>query len=309
MKIKFVILASYLLTVFSCSGGGGSDAAAGSTDTNKFTSAGTNISIDGITSSLSGSSVTTLTTQTYYGRFFSKSGGSYYAGSVHFTLNKNDNTTAYFSNFFLDRMVQLTAYNTNSVIVNSATDLVAPGAYNATTNSIQIQDASKRYVSFKLDFGNNANIADIPNAGIIFSKDFSTMIGGDNSTFFFIAQKASSLPGSLVSDLLTSWKYVNFSVTNGPVFTLINTGSFSVSGTGGNGLTAFTGSNSAGSVFQGETTINDSGAGIFLYGYDSTPGGTPTADGTVDGGFLLSPDKQYILGFDFISRNYFGASR
>lgn len=294
--------------ILSCSGGGSSDTAGGG-DTNKFTMSGSDITIDGITSSASGLSVQPMSTsQTYYGRFFSTDGINYFAGSVHFTLNKNDNSSAYFSNFYLDRMVQLTGYTTNTVIVSSSTNLLAPGAYNATTNSLQIQNAATRYIGFKIDFGNNTYLADVPNALVLFSRDFSTMIGGDNATFFFIAQKASSLPPASISDLTTTWKYINFSISLGPVITLGNTGVVTVGGIGGHGLSAFNGSTN-GTSFQGEVGLNDSTSGISIYGYDSGAHNPPMADGTADGGFLLSPDKNYFLGFSFSARSYFGGSR
>nr|BFD63642.1 hypothetical protein BdHM001_23230 [Bdellovibrio sp. HM001] len=56
--------------------------------------------------------------------------------------------------------------------------------------------------------------------------------------------------------------------------------------------------------------MNDSAAGIFLFGYDSSVGnGTPTADGPIHGIFTMSPDKNYILGYDLVGGVYFAGSR
>ena len=66
-----------------------------------------------------------------------------------------------------------------------------------------------------------------------------------------------------------------------------STSAVAVAGAGGNGLTAFNGTNSGGSKFKGEFTSTDSSTGVFL----------------------LSPDKQYVLGYSINKQNYFAGSK
>lgn len=304
------LLVLAVVTVLSgCSGSSGGPST--SSSTNKFTSSGSAITIDSITSSVSGSSLTAqATSQVYYGRVLYVSGSNLYAASIHFTLNKDSSTAAYFSNFSLDRLVQVSSITAATAVVSSPMDLNVTAAYNSSTNGLSITNATSRFVRFNLDFGDNTHFADVTNAGVIFSSDFSTMVGGNNSSFFFIAQKASSMASVSNSDLVATWSLANFTVSGAGSISVSSTSSVSVSGTGGHGLNAFTGINSNVGAFKGEVTLNDSGTGVYLFGYDTSGGsGTPTADGQVDGGFLLSPDKQFILGYSIYDGVYFAASR
>ncbi len=297
-----------LLFIAGCSGAGGTSAA---TASNAFTSAGSDLTMDKITSAASGSSVSSLaTSQLYYGRVLYKSGGNTYAAAIHFTLNQDTVSTAYFTNFFLDRLVQVSAVTASSPIVTTSTDMVVSSSYNASLNGLSIAGASSRFVRFSLDFGNNTYFADIVNAGVIFSRDASTMVGGNNASFFFIAQKAASLPSASLTDLSSTWSLANFLVNTSGVISVTSTSSVGIAGVGGHGLTSFKGTNSVSGAFEGEVALNGASAGIFILGFDSTPGnGIPTHDGFVDGAFLLSPDKNYLLGYNTLNAVYFAASR
>lgn len=306
MKLIVILLVSSVI-IAGCSGGGGGGGGGGGSASNKFTASSAPLTVDDMVSPAK-SAAGILTSTTYYGRVLYTSGGHLFGASIHFTLNKNNGTTAYFTNFYLDRLVQVTAYNSATAIVTTSTNLNVPGSYNSGTNGVSIGSATSRFVNFNLDFGDNTNFADISNAGVIFSSDFSTMVGGNNLSFFFIAQKASSLPAVSSSDIQSSWSLANFTVNGSGSIVLASTSTVSVAGTGGHGLLAFTGS-SGGSSFAGETSLTDSGTGVFIFGFDSTPVGTPSADGTLDGAFLLSPDKKFILGYDDVNAQYFAASK
>lgn len=305
MKVFFGFLAAFVLT--ACSGGGGGGGSGALTSSNKFSASGTPITIDDIVSA-SKASAPASTSATYYGRVLVSDSGTLYGASIHFTLNKHDATTAYFSDFYVDRLAQLTGYDSATGLITTPSDLGVSGVYNALTNSISIANASSRFVSFNVDFGDNTHFDDISNAGVVFSSDFSTMVGGNNLNFFFIAQKASSMPSVSATDIKTSWNLANFTVSGGTIL-FTSTSSVTVGGTGGHGLIAFSGSDSLGTSFGGETSLADAGTGIFVFGFDSTPTGTPSADGTLDGVFLLSPDKSYVLGYDDMNGNYFAASK
>lgn len=311
MKNLTLMLVSALFVV-ACSGTGGGDSDGGTpAPTNKFTVAGSSITVDDLVSAPTslGHVNPLATSQVYYGRVFYKSGANYYGGTVHFTLNKHTSYAAYFSNFYLDYLAQINAYGTSTPIVTTSTDLSVTAAYNPTTNYVSIQSGVSRFVSFSLDFGNNTNFADVTNAGVIFSSDFSTMVGGNNSSFFFIAQKASSQPTVAISDITGNWSLANFTVNGSGAVNVSSTSTVSVTGTGGNNLTAFTGTNSISGAFQGETALSNSTVGNFAFGFDTFARTPPTADGTIDGSFLLSANKNFILGINTYAGVYFAASK
>lgn len=302
---RILTLTILLALSIACSdgGGGGGTGVGGTTNTNKFTMTGsTALTVDAITSSKSAST-------TYYGRALMASGGNLYGASFHFTLNKNTATTAYFSDFFLDRFVTVTAYNSATAQVTSSTNLSVTASYNATTNGLSITNATSRFVGFNINFGNTTYLQNISNAAVMFSNDFTTMVGGDNSTFFFIAQKASSMPNATSTDTQSSWGLANFTVSNSGNIAVSSTSTVNVSGTGGNGLVAFKGTSSDGTTFQGESSMTDAGTGLFMFGFDGGSHATPTADGRLDGAFLLSPDKSYMLGYDKMDGIFFAGSR
>ncbi len=310
-KLVFLVLTG-LIT--ACSGGGSSGGGGGGT-INKFTAVGTPITADAMVSAYSVSSVNLAvplsTSQAYYGRALMKDGADIYAMAFHFTLNKNDANTAYFSNFFIDYLTQVTGYTTSSnVITTPAQVTLTSMAYNILTNSVQIADASKRFVNFSIDFSDNTHLDDISNAAVIFTTDFNTMVGGDDTTFFFIAQKASSLPASTIADLFGTTNLVNFYIDNSGTIAIDSTSSVVVGGSGGTvGMTAFTGQNSISGAFQGEVVLNNSNTGAFVFGYDDDTGNPPTVATPLIGAFLFSPDKKGVLGYDTISGLYFAASK
>jgi len=303
---KYTFLCSIAIVIANCSsdGGGGDTSIAAS---NKFTASDSSLSVDEIVS-LPGSSALS-TSIDYYGRFVSLSGSNVYVGTVHFTVNRQDATTAYFSDFFLDYYGQATSYNSSTTIQGSSVDIGTPVGYNASTNSVTVGNTSRRVMNFSIDFTDNTNVSDVTNAAMVFSNDFTTMVGG-GSDFFFIAQKASAHTTAAVADLQGSWGIVNFSSSSGSI-TLDSYSSVSVSGSGGNALAAFTGaSESGGGAFGGKYDLVDSSAGVFAFGFDSDfVSGTPTADGTVDGIFLQSPDKQFLFGVNIYEGLLFAASR
>jgi hypothetical protein len=232
-----------------------------------------------------------------------------YGASVHFSLNKESDSYAYFSDFYLDRLVRYDSYSGATSIVTTSTNLSVASAYSST-NVLRIRSSTSRFIAFSVDFGNNTYVSDIVDAGVIFSSDFTTMVGGNNSTFFFIAQKASSMASVSSADIQTTWLLANFAVDSTGLASVSSTASVTPSGTGGRGLLAFTGQNSSTGAFKGETALTDSGVGAFVFGFDTSGGsGTATADGTIDGAFLLSPNKDFLLGYNFLNDRYFAASR
>lgn len=309
MRITKIFL---ILLLAGCSGGGGGGSAGGgsTTSSNKFTQSGSPITVDDMVSGYSSTSIhTNSVLQTYYGRFLRKSGSDIYSGLIRFTLNKTSSTTGYFTDFYLDHYVQITSAITATTLVSATTNLSVGGSYNASTNGLTVADASSRIVNFNLDFGNNTYFSDIANAGVIFTNDFNTMVGGDNASFFFIAQKGSAHASSTMSDLIGSYGIANFTVDGAGSVAVTSTSSVAVGGTGGNALTAFYGTNSLSGAFQGETTLTNSATSTFVFGYDTGGNSPATADGPIDGIFLLSPDKKCVLGYSFYNSNYFAASK
>ncbi|GEM_PF-6858187 len=285
-----------------------------------FSATGSPITINDIvngTSSNSTSSIVSFTDQEvsasatsafYFGRFYYVAGTHLFSGTGKFKLNKENDNEAFFSDFTLDHLSEITGLASHNNIVTSSTNLAVSPSFNATRNHVEISDATHRFVRFDLDFGNNAYFGDISNAGVIFSSDFSTMVGGNERTFFFIAQKIGSQPDVSLSAIMGNWKSICFRVDprSGAV-TIASTSTVNVSGVGGNGFTAFTGLNSLGNNFDGELTLTDATSGAFFYGFGSG-GGTPTAR-EIDGAFLVSADQSLVVGYDLLDNIYFAVER
>lgn len=303
----FILILFCLLTSCESTSPGTSDDDGDSSSGGNWSEAGEALTIDDIVngdgsgSSLTKEVATSSSAAFYFGRFLFYDGTYLFTGSVKFKLNKNDDSSAYFSDFTMEHYSEVTGADSHSNIVTSSTDLAVSGAFDASDNHVEIADATERFVAFDLDFGDNDYFGDITSAGVIFSSDFTTMAGGDCSNFFFIAQKVASQPDVSVSALLGDYSGLNFAVncsTGG--ITLENTFSVTAGGTGPNGFTAFTGTNSEDGTFSGETALTDSTSGAFLFSYD----GLNTA-----GAFLVSADQSLALGIDVTSGLYFAAER
>ena len=315
-----MLMVIIILSLGAC-GGSGSTTTSNNSDSGSksFADSGSSITIDDI---VNGSSTSALVDDSdlmyvatssdaayYYGRFIYDAYDSIYCGAVKFKVNKENDSAAYFSDFSLEYMAEVTSIESTSSVVSSSTDLEVDDEYNSSYNHIEIEDAADRFVAFDLNFGNNAYFGDIYNAGVIFSSDFSTMAGGDDENFFFIAQKVDSQPNVSTSAITGNWNIVNFTVSNssGNIY-VDSTSSVSVGGTGGNSFTAFTGTNSDSGYFDGELALTDAEAGCFVFGYGSGSD-TPTATGTIDGGFIVSADQSLAVGIDINNYIYFAAER
>lgn len=259
-------------------------------------------------------SIASISEETYYGRvLFRSNGGQLYGAAIRFDIDTNSSSTAFFSNFFLDRLVLFVNMTTAVPVVTSSVNLSVPTSYSYASNGLSISNITSRHVGFNINFGDNTNFtSDVLNAAAVFTRDFSTFIGGDNSSFFFIAQKASSLPTVSAGDLLDSWLMLDFGVSGHGVLSIGSPSRLVAGGIGGAGYTIFKGANAAGAgLYGGEYYLTDAGAGAVALGYDSTGpfDSSITMDGTVDGAFLLSPSKKFLLGFDARNNRYFAGSR
>ena len=319
MKKLISIWTVLMMTILLQSCGSASSAGSQATQTvseESFSASGADITIDDIvndssaSTSLNNSLVTTsISALFYFGRFIYTNGSNVFAGSIKFKINKQDSSSAYFSDFTLEHMSEITAVNNSIVLVPSSTDLDVTAQYNSMSNHVSIANATSRFVAFDIDFGNNDYFGDVTDAGVLFSADFSTMVGGNDSSFFFIAQKISSQPDVSTSTFDGAWNVVNFTVDNSSGYVLIDsTSTVSVGGVGGNGFTGFTGTNSLSGDFDGELSLTDSTAGCFIYGY-GLGDGTMTALGPINGGFLVSADQNLAVGVDLDSGLYFAAER
>jgi hypothetical protein len=308
MKYFYILLTCSL--IFSCSGGGsGSSGSTTPTDTNKFTATGTSATINDLVSTTSTSNAQPLSTSAqYYGRFLSTDGSFLYSGTVRFSITKESDSTAYFTSFYLDYLSKV-SFSSPTVIVSSQHDPLVPTSYDSSDNHISIADGTSRFISFKINFGDNTYVSDIPTAGMIFSSDLTTIVGGDNLSFFFIAQKTSSQPAVSTSDLEATWKLANFTVSSSGGITVTSTSTVTVGGTGGNGYTAYTGTHSTAGNMSGEIALTDSTSGAFVYGPDPNADQTTPTASSLYGGFLLSADKNFVLGVDAVNGIYFAASK
>lgn len=258
-------------------------------------------------------SITSIAEETYYGRvLFRSQGGQLYGAAIRFDLNTNSSSTAFFSHFYLDRLVLFVNMTTAVTLISSPVNLNVTPSYSFGGNGLSISNVTSRHVGFNINFGDNTHFSDLVSAAAIFTRDFSTFVGGDNSSFFFIAQKASSMPAVTSGDLLGEWIMMDFGVNGHGVLDIGAPSRLAAGGIGGAGHTVFKGANIANIlIYGGEYYLTDAGTGAVGLGYDSTPpyDSTITMDGTVDGAFLLSPSKQFVLGFDARNNRYFAGSR
>lgn len=238
----------------------------------------------------------------YFGRFLLSDGFDLFTGSIKFKLNKRNSVSAFFSNVTLEHYSMVVIGADDTDIVTSSTDLAVSDSFDASTNHVEIDNAATRFIGFDLDFGNNEFFGDITNAGVVFSSDFTTMAGGNNESFFFIAQKVSSQPDVSESAILGDFNIFNFTVSSSGEVTDEGTSTVTVGGTGPNGFTAFIGTNSDSGDFNGELFLTDATSGAFLFGY---------GDEGIDGAFLLSGDESLAVGIDIGSGDavYFAAER
>lgn len=325
------IFAVMVLTFSACSGGGGGTTADQTAPTNQpattqptsdpattqpsantestpktFSGISDPITVDDIVNQTSDSAQKSIgATQYYFGRFLSISGGQVYSGAVKFQIIKSSDSAVYFSNFSLIHLSKASSFSTKVDLVTDEKNLNVTAQHNSSTNFVSIASATSRFVKFSIDFGNNDYFGDVSNAGVIFSSDYSTMAGGDDS-FIFIAQKTESMADVTEGALSGNWKVINFFVAAG-VPVISSTSTVAVGGSGGSGFTAFTGINSKSGKFGGELALNDPVSAFFLYGYGVD--GSTTAAGPIHGVFLVAPDKSLAVGYDIDSKLYFAAER
>lgn len=303
----------FLAVLLSCAlsislAGCGSVGAGGASKTmNAFTRIGRPLSIDALVAGAG----TFSTQQTYYGRALVKNGSDLYGMTFRFTLNKQNDLSAYFSNFQVLRLVLLNGFMNAVPLISSATTISVPSGHNTATNSLTLVDAAVRTAKFDLNFGANAYLRNIASAGIVAADDFRTIAGGDDGSFFFIAQKATSLPRASTTDLAQPFTLIEFGVNASGSLNFRDLWSFSsLAGSGGTGYESFRMTTPEGSRQEGEFQLVDSETGIFVLGFDEAPGdGTPTASRGLEGTFLLSPDRQLILAYNLTNAAYFAGSR
>jgi len=248
----------------------------------------------------------------YFGRIGAlDDAGLLFSGVVRFQLCRSSDSAAFFKDFTLEHFSVVNSLNENTAQVTSRTDLevtesIDTSSTSTTTNYFQIVDADLQYGYFEIDFGKTDAFGELIAApvtgaagGVIFTSDLSTMAGGDNESFIFIAQKIDSLDNLSTGDVDGNWDTFNFTVSGGTVSThstsTVEIGSFS------DNLAELTGENSEGGEFSGMIGLNDATSGGMVYQYTGTTGSS------VDGALIASPDNQFALGFDFAGGFYFAA--
>lgn len=297
----------FIVCLMGLTGGCGKTAGSGiSSLSNPFTRVGSALTIDSLVSAVSGSSTSLSTTsQTYYGRAVIKNGSFVYGATFKFSIHKQSDSAAYFSSFQILRLVVLNGMSSAIPVVTSPLTVGVGSGYSLGSNSIAILGALDRTANFNLSFSNHTYLSDVTSAAFVASDDFRTIVGGDNQSFFFIAQKASSLGSVTTAQMEQRFSLVEFHISGFGSLTFADLWTFSSSGVGGNGYSAYRATTATGSVREGEFNLVDATGGLFVFGSDSSPGnGTPTADGAVSGAFLLSPDGQLILGYDLENSLY-----
>lgn len=286
-KILLLLSLSVLAGCGGSSGGGGG----ATTTTNKFNESSRAMTNNDL------APAARINTQSYYGSFLYKNGSTVYAGGMHFVL-ENNGTNVFFKSFNFDKVMSYTGYNTGAATVTSGVPCFNTGTYDASSNFINISTDTKRLVKFSVTLGASCSsiAAAISNAGVVFSSDFTTMAGGNNADFFFLAQKGSAQGTNFaVNDLVSTWKMYWFDVNaNGDVSDLSG---------GVSTITVSIGGNWSNSENNGTFYGSDPSYGSFIFKRSTS------AASVIDGGFITTPDKSLALGIDLDLGSYFAASK
>ncbi|MBI4411317.1 MAG: hypothetical protein HY541_02395 [Deltaproteobacteria bacterium] len=284
-------------------GDDGSDGATDSSSGGSWSAGGEALTIDDVVNgSGSGASLTKAVTASsdaafYFGRFIFDDGADLHCGSIKFKLNKENSNSAYFSDVSLENMSTVVNGTSSTPTVTSSTDLDVDPNYSASSNRVEIADATSRFVAFDLDFGNNDYFGDVTDAGVIFSSDFLTMAGGNDVDFFFIAQKVDSQPDVVDDDIVDDWDDIRFNVdTSSGEILLAATGEVTVSGADSDGHHAFEGTDTLYGSIEGSAGLTDEKGGCFAYTFDEV---------YIYGGFVLSADTLLGAGYDIDTATYF----
>lgn len=235
-------------------------------------------------------------TQAYYGSFLYKNGADYYAGGINFTL-ENNGTNVYFKTLAFEKVVLFNTYNSSGSVATTGVSCFSNGSHNATTNFINVSDTTSRFVKFSVNVGGvctGAGFSDISNAGVVFSNDFVTMAGGDNSSFFFMAQKATAQGTFSLTDVDGTSSLYWFTVDGSGNPSAVSGNAASVTTTNGSWQTTSS---------TGSLKLVDSAIGSYLFKYSTT------GASSIDGGFIMTPNKSFLLGIDLTSGYYFASSR
>ena len=106
-----------------------------------------------------------------------------------------------------------------------------------------------------------------------------------------------------------SWYGPEFSVDYYGNIIIQSIDAIQVGGIGGSGYVAYKGTTDDGVYFDGETALHNSKTNAFAFGRGAgIENTTPTAS-TLDGVFILAPDKKFVGGYDSVSDRYFAFSK
>lgn len=277
--------------------GGGASVGASTVNTNKFSMSSRAMTADDIAPHA-------ITTQDYKGTMVSYDAGSHTVGvsSIAFTV-ENNGTEIFFKTFSIDKLSTVADSNVaGAPVPDIATNKVcfSNGAHGAS-NYIQISDGANRLVKFSAPIHDglctSGNVSDITEAGILYSNDFSTFVGGDNGTFFFMAQKATATPTYSLADVTGNYPLLWFGVNTGTGAISTNVTQMSPKVSVGNGTWS--------GISSGAIALPEPSVGAYLYS-DTAATGSGVA-----GAFIMSPDKLFLLGVDLTEGYplYFAASK
>ncbi len=233
------------------------------------------------------------TAEYYYGRYlYNNGGGDLDTGYMSFKVVKQSSTTAYFAEWTVHQTAVISDPDSVATTVANV-DLVVPAAYDADDNSVSIRNALRREVNFSVDLGAGP-IGDISNGVVVFSKDYSTMIGGDDK-LCFIATRGTSAPADISNtDLIGNWGVFNFEMNAGGSITRFATSSDSYNNIDINDIIDFTAQNGDQDNFFGQAKLADETAGVFIYS-EST---LSTSFASIDGVIIMGPDLETFVRFD-----------
>lgn len=233
------------------------------------------------------------TPEYYYGRYIKNDGGDITCGLVSFKVVKESNDTAYFADWTVHRIVDISSPSNVIETLNTDTAADVPAGYDASTNHLSILDDTRRHVNFKINFDDNTYLPDISNGAVVFSEDFETMVGGSTS-FAWIASRRTSAPAAADNDALVgSWSAYNFFPTSGGDISTGATSGEDYNGIGSGSL-SMTAVDGEGFDFNGEADLMDAEVGVFAY----AEGALGSTLASIDGVLFIGPKATVMMRFD-----------
>ncbi|EQC45283.1 hypothetical protein [Bacteriovorax sp. Seq25_V] len=256
-----------------------------------------------------------VTPTPFQGRFITSIGSETFGGTISFQIVKKEDGKAYFKKFSLDHFVKIKKYFVTEEIQTDSREFNISKEYDEIKNSIILENTETNYFRANLDFNEDINLRDLTNVAMILSNDKTTIIGGDNTTFFFIAQKGESFPQVKDFNISGLWNNHSFDVSPDGSIERLGEATVSVEEYKNKKFATFKSISNRYGKTEGIIGYTDMKSQLYQFGYNQDIDFKPDNDNIFfnkipkAGYFILSPDSRYILGVDLERTTFFGGER